>query len=334
MSIDEVTGTGWRRLMHLRNGIIVAILGHRGEGATDSRFCQERDANERSNRLPENTIASQRQCLLQGAIGFELDAIQTKDHHIVCTHTDEVRHHIVIDYSPPEKYIGRMDFETVRGIPVGVNGAGRIDSLEETLLMAQREFPGALVNIELKGKISNFEDPATSSPSLCDSVMNAVEKVNYPLEEIIFSSFSHRYLMEMACICPRAKLGMLCDALKHVGEPLYADADGFIDQVAAFDTNTLEKTLAQIPSLFSIHPEISSVSEESLRYMVEKNLNLYCWALSEIAPAGPLDTDQSYANSIIRVVNLAQAVGMKEVAFITDHVQAVRSLLQQSFGEI
>ena len=68
--------------------------------------------------------------------------------------------------------------------------------------------------------------------------------------------------------------------------------------------------------------------------MVEKNLSLYCCALSEIAPSGPLDTDQSYANSIIRVVNLAQAVGMKEVAFITDHVQAVRSLLQQSFGEM
>lgn len=321
-----------RAVLHLKNDMAVRIMGHRGEGATDSAFAQNRDVSERRLRLAENTLPSFRQSLRQGANGFELDAIQTKDNKIVCTHIDEVAQHITISYQPPEKYIGRMQLYQVREIPVGVQGSGRIPSLEDTLLMVKHEFPGAEVNIELKGKIGNMEDSPDISPSFCRCVLDVIETTAFPLSDISFSSFSHRYLMEMAQLCPTAKLSVLYDGPRHDGELLYAGAGEDIDRCAQFTVSSLEKTLSYVPSLYGVNPEVSFVTEETLRWLHQRNLKLYCWALHEVCPEGNTPEQMAYGERLVRAVNIAHAVGMKEITFITDHVDQVRSLMLRTFG--
>lgn len=319
--------------LKLRNGLNVKFLGHRGEGATDSAFSRERDLRERRLRLPENTVGSQRRCLLDGANGFELDAIQTADGNCVCTHADEVAQHILVDYEPPEKYIGRMKLYQIREVPVGPCGAGRIALLEDTLNMVKHEFPGATVNIELKGKIGNFEDDVKTEFSLALLVLAAMERAKFPLEDVIFSSFSHRYLLDMAELEPNAKLGMLYESPEYDGHHLYAGAEsGPQDRAHAFSVDALNTTLHLIPTIYSIHPEVAQVTEETVRWVAERNRQLICWGSREESPTSEMGA--SYKKAILRVVEWASKERLQELTFITDHVTAMRSLINEHYGVV
>lgn len=287
----------------------------------------------RVSRYVENTLQSQRQCL-QLADGFEMDAISTADSNVVSTHADEVAQHILVDFEALEKYIGRMQTYQIREIPVGPEGKGRIPTFDDVLAMVQNEFPTKIINVELKGKIGNPEDDFTTSSSLGQLVAEDIKQANFPLNQVIFSSFSHRYLLDMHAVMPEAQLGILYEGV-HPGQvfqpkPLYRQNDDFqqqLDYSAALSIPSLESTLQLIPSLYSVHAEISSLTPETVRWIAEHNLVLSTWAWQEHSPHGDTVNNHRARDNILNAVQLCQQGEIKELLVITDHVKDVRAVL-------
>jgi glycerophosphoryl diester phosphodiesterase len=327
----------------LPNGFKILFLGHRGDGATDSTFHRQRDFFQERARQVENTLASQRKVmLLDGADGIELDAIASSQGTVFVTHADEVKQHVLIeDYELPQKYIGRMKDYQIREIPVGISGKGRIPLLADTLTMFQTEFPNTWINIELKGKVGNTEDQFNQIPSFVSSVIKTIDNIQYPFHQLIFSSFSHRYLLELASIMTTSnrvnevKLGILYDVTTEdandMSFPLCRDPQEFLDYYLPLSIATLEKTYTALPMLYSIHAEVSSITEETLQWIYDHHLHIYVWALQEASPPPitPLTSMQELLSypiieKYLHFIELAQKIGFSEVGIITDDVAIVK----------
>jgi len=331
-SCESLTFRNTLQMIGQAQHLSIKVLGHRGEGASDAPFHRNRDHTARVVRFPEGTVASQRQCFLNGADGFEMDVISTADHNVVSCHADKVEQHVLVDYPMPEKSIGKMKTYQVREIPVGALGLGRIPTFEDVLQMVLDEFPHGMINVELKDKIDNMEDDALTSPSLAQLVASKVNHVKFPLNQLIFSSFSHRYLLDLRAEFSDARVGVLYDPLPQP-QPLYLIGDGMnehLDYRTSLSISSLEKSLELIPNLYSVHAEISSLTAETVKWIANHNLVLATWARDEYSPAGDTENTVAARDRILHAVKLCEQEGVKELLIITDHVRDVRALLRDA----
>ena len=317
--------------MHTINydGMEIFIIGHRGGGASDAKFNIDRDNAAGVTRPVEGTLRSQRTALKHGAHGFEMDGIETDCGNIVGTHADAVRQHILVSFEPPADYIGRMTVKEIKNIPVGPAGLGRISTLEETLMMVMNEFPGRKINIELKGKQKNFDDDSRTSPSLAEKVLGIVKKTGFPLRDIVFSSFSHTYLQELAALEPKAKIGMLYDLPVEgydgdVGMKMFKDRP---DVYEPFTVPALELTKQRLPTLSSVHPEIQSLTPETVKWTADNNLALVTWGWRERSPLEETPGGEHFATATRDAIKMAKEAGIRQMWIITDHIRDMKTFV-------
>ena len=154
---------------------------------------------------PENTMASFRKAMEQGADGFELDVQMTKDGEVVVVH-DEYLERVsdgkgfVKDYTLEQ--LRKMNFN--RQFPE--YGFQQIPTLKEVLDLLKPTDLG--LNIELKTNVFHYD-------GIIDKVFTLVEESGMK-DRIIYSSFNHETCVEIRNRQKDAYVGFLY-------------ADGFLD---------------------------------------------------------------------------------------------------------
>lgn len=319
------------------------VLGHRGQGATDSFFQQQLLRDQSLQKLPENTIGSHRAALGHDrADGIEFDVIQTADRQICVTHADDVLQHILLDPAVvhlPQRFIGRLSAYQLRDLPVGPAGAGRIPLLRDLLDLLHAEFPqqSVVVNIELKGKQGSLEDVPESNPSLVQGTLSVLEDYQRrgelsPLHNIVFSSFSVTFLEELVQQHPRMlrsalRVGLLTVPKSDCYKPLFP-AGGPLDAYSPFTIEALENVLSRLPQLTSVHAEISSVDLETLRWIKSKQLTLMTWAWQEHSPLEQSENGERAAQNVINLLENARLCQLHEIYIITDHINDMKKFVE------
>ncbi|RYH12474.1 hypothetical protein EON65_38235 [archaeon] len=313
----------------------INIFGHRGFGASDSAFHAARDQSMNIQRIAENTLESHQLALAQGAEGVEMDAIATADGYIVSTHADEVGQHVKVPYHVPQKYVGRMTFEELQHIPVGPIGTSRIPLLRDILRMMKSDFPDRIINIELKGKLDNLDDDSYTHPTLSEKIMQVIEECNFPLENVVFSSFAMSYLDELDEVCSNKKVqfkkGILFDLAPPTDhtdtshKPILLNRD---DYYIPLSLSSLKKAHSRFSTMYSIHAEIRSLTPPIMSYLHTHNLVLHAWGLRELSPLDSSVEAQEFASAVRNVVAMAREVGMGEINIITDHVLEMKEFVR------
>ncbi len=152
--------------------------------------------------LPENTLASFEQAILEGAEGLEFDVAVSADGVVVVIHDDELNRNVAgADREGNDLgRVGDHDFVDLKNLDVG-NGH-YIPSLHEVLDMVSdynfsRETP-LIINIELKG-----DDCVERT---YETIMEYVERGDLRKEDFVFNTFKWERLQQMRELDPEVKL--------------------------------------------------------------------------------------------------------------------------------
>lgn len=313
--------------------MIIKFLGHRGSGASDSPFNQQRDKESGISRPDENTIGSFEQVLWHGADGIETDLIQSEN-GIVLVHANDYSQHIIDeDYRKQltQKYafIGDMNLGDISVMEIG-RQSSEIPTLGE-LLHKVKDWKHAFLNLELKGVQDTrrtHQQPSHFPLSLAAQTALTIESSNFPLDKIRFSSFAKSYLKEMADIYDEAELAMLFDLPQEqggdVGLPMFCDRP---DVYEAFTVAAMEKVLEEIPTLSAVHPEIQSLNHRNVGFAARHGLKIATWGWKEYSPFGEGEGNQRFAKALTNAFNLCQEHSISELTIITDHLIDARNFL-------
>lgn len=196
---------------------------------------------------PENTIASFRKAMEEGADGIELDVQLTRDGEVVVIH-DETLERVsngqgqVKDYTLAEL----RQFSFARQRPE--RGFTEISTLREVLELLKDT--KLCLNIELKNSVEDY-------PGLEEKTIQLVKA--YGMEERVwYSSFNHKSMMEVLRIDSGAKTGLLyIEKLIHPVE--YAKAAG-----AA-----------------ALHPAMHLLSREFVEECHRAGVKVHVWTVNE-----------------------------------------------------
>lgn len=265
----------------------ILVGGHRGMGMTDSGFAQKRNQGGPA-RPPENTLESLLGALRAGANFIETDAIATADGEIVLVHSDDPSMHIVVPQEgvPGKRFIDEMTLAEVRSLHTGLDGTGRIATLRELLGAVKAEFPEGdiTIDLELKG-LQAVARPTSKAPPLVKPVLEAIRKEGFPLERIMFSSFSVKALEELAAEEPKARMALLF----YTAPPgsSYADTVLFDDGselYIPFTTKDIDAALKRLPTLEALAPEIQDLNQETVAAAAKRNLSIITYGYPEESP--------------------------------------------------
>jgi glycerophosphoryl diester phosphodiesterase len=163
-----------------RRGDRPLVLGHRGASA---------DA-------PENTLAAFRRAMEQGADGFELDVQRCATGEVVVLHDEDTRRvagEALRVVESPLSALRALDVGAWRG---DAFRGERIPLLSEVL----EALPGALVNVELKGR----------DPRLAQAVAELVRRAGAGQRALV-SSFRPGLLAAFRAAAPEIARGLLLD---------------------------------------------------------------------------------------------------------------------------
>ncbi len=193
---------------------------------------------------PENTIAAARKALELGADLWETDVAVTADEKLILFHDDSLKRTTNVEEAFPDRepwVFTTFTLQEIRALdagswfveedPFGQIAAGavspeeaesyrgeKVPTLEEALEFTRDA--GWAVNLELKRLPSPMEDFP-----VVQKVLETIRRVGIPLEEVVISSFVHRWLREMHALEPRLEIQALIGYFtskpidwSHVGE--------------------------------------------------------------------------------------------------------------------
>ena len=312
------------------------ILGHRGSGASDAPFNQQRDKEAGITRHDENTMRSFEAALFNSADGIETDLIQSEN-GIVLVHANDYSQHIMdekyrAELTRQKAFIGDMTLGDISLMEIG-RQSSEIPTLS-MLLHEMKKFPGVFLNLELKGVQDtrpSHQQPSHFPLSLAAQTALTIESSNFSPNKIRFSSFAISYLKEMAEICDEADLGMLFDLPQDQGGdvdlPMFCDRP---DVYQAFTVAAMEKVLEDIPTLTAVHPEIQSLNNRNVGFAARHGLNIATWGWKEYSPFGNGEGNQRFAKALTNAFTLCAKHKISELAIITDHVRDVRQFIQKN----
>lgn len=199
-------------------GDAVFAIAHRG-----ARSC-----------APENTLDAARRALEQGARMWELDVGLTADGIPVVVHDDSLER--TTDVSARREFAGRAPWRVcdltldeirrldagswfVKSDPFGTIASGelrdadlagyadcRVPTLEEALRFTRER--GWLVNVELKD-----HSRLKGHSGVTAAVLARISDLDM-VEQVLFSSFQHRYLAEARILLPELPRGVLVEELR------------------------------------------------------------------------------------------------------------------------
>ncbi len=148
-----------------------------------------------SGEAPENTIASFKRAIVQGADVIETDAQLSKDKEIVLIHDETVEH-----TTDGRGRVCELTLKELKSLDAGSwfgkeFSGERIPTLSEAIAIVRGK---AKLDIELKGK----------DPLLPKEVVNLLKKETF-IKKAIVSSFNHFFLKEVRRLEPPIITGLL-----------------------------------------------------------------------------------------------------------------------------
>ena len=300
--------------------IPLRFAGHRFAGCTDSAFART-NGNHRS-RPPENTLPSLRQALrpLLAADWVETDVIRTADDQLVLCHATDFTPHVEPGLLPSgARTLDELSLEQALALPIGADGAARLMPLPVLLQTIQQQRPddALVLNLELKD-VQGSTRPRRQPP-LAGLALRDVAAARFPLYRLRFSSFSLQALAELTSLEPTAACAMLFDLPPLPGAPpkrLFADA---AETYLPFTLENIAAVLARLPRLRALHPEISTLTDATVRLAAQHGLEIATWAWQEKSPA----LDAKAATAISNAIALCRTHTVP-LTFITDHIADVR----------
>lgn len=297
----------------------ISIIGHRGSGTTDSSFARE--CGNDQTRPAENTLTSFRAVLAPpiNANGIETDAVRTADDRIVLIHSTLISDHVDPQFVPAGiTYIDEMPLAEVQNLRLGRNDEERIPTLWQALnLMRNR---GAILNLELKD-VQGTKCPRRM-PSLSEPVLREIDEAQFPLSRVLFSSFSLDMLADLATHAPEARIGMLFSEKPEPGASLRMFADG-PEEYRLFTPDVIKEVCDRIPNIKALHPEIQTLTRETVALAAERELGINTWAWLERSPL----VDATFAAAADNAVKLCRQYHVP-LTIITDHVVDTRRFIQ------
>jgi glycerophosphoryl diester phosphodiesterase len=158
------------------------ILGHRGASAS----------------APENTLAAVRQALAEGADGVELDAWRCGSGEVVVIHDEDTTRTCGERLRVPE-----APLSSLRALDAGRWKGDRFRGERIPLLAEVLEaLPGALLNVELKGRAGRPDAALAAAVARCLAAAGAAERV-------IVSSFDFALLEAFRAAAPGVATGLI-----------------------------------------------------------------------------------------------------------------------------
>lgn len=233
---------------------------------------------------PENTLAAAAAALACGAHMWELDVETTRDGELVVIHdatlartTDVARRARFAGRAPWR--VGDFTLEEVRALdagswfegrdPFGQVAAGRVTeadlagyrklqvpTLEEALRFVQRR--GWLANVELKD-----HEGRPGHGELAARAVALVRRLDL-VDQVLLSSFQHRYLTEAGQLLPELARGVL------------------VEQVAPADPLALVRRLGA----HAYHPDRSLVTPEEIARLRGEGVRVNLWTVNDEAEVG------------------------------------------------
>lgn len=202
-----------------------------------------------SGSAPENTISAFKKAIADGCDGFEFDVQQTKDGKMVVFHDWSLER-----TSNGKGYLREHTLEELRKLDVGswFNEkfiGEKIPTLEETLDIIPDHL---LINIELKEENSRERGS--------ENILLQILK-NYKNKNIIVSSFSHNLLKNLKDLDSSIKIGLLVES--HL-----LNLDKYIENLGF--------------EICAYHPSKSFVSENDIKYLKSKNIDINVWTVNSV----------------------------------------------------
>lgn len=292
-------------------------------GCTDSAHAMQLGNHLR--RPLENTLKSFGMALgpeLHAAM-IETDIVRTKDNRLVLVHSTDFTQHVQPDFRPAGKsFIDDLTLDEALALKLGPDGTGRIPSLGQLLdtILTLRPGDDLVLNLEIKD-VQGTPCPRRTPP-LAQLVLDEIRAAGFPLNRIRFSSFSLAILAELAALEPAARIGMLFNGALAPGEAsprLFVDSD---EVYRLFTMAEIDTVLRRIPTLEAVHPEIRTLTPETVAYVAEKGLSVATWGWLGESPL----KSRVFEEAARDAVGLCTRNGVR-LTMITDHIADLRRLL-------
>jgi glycerophosphoryl diester phosphodiesterase len=298
----------------------ILIGGHRGMGATDDEEAEERN---KTRGFPlENTPESFKEALNVGvdADFIETDAVAAKDgREIVLIHSNDTNDHIFEKkYNKTGKrYIDQMTPQEVASLRTGSDGSGRIPTLLQLLEVVEK-LPGKFINIELKGVQGTDQKEVRGedwkAPPLVEPLLKIINDKRFPLDRILFSSFSLNTLKELKQLTSnQAKIGVL-----------FSDTKGHLlegEDYLPFTKRNVDRVLDDFPSLYALMPEISEfIAHPLIPDIVKRKLKIFTYTYPELSSP----SEKEYKEKARKALLLCAACDL-ELGLITDYVKEMKA---------
>ncbi len=203
---------------------------------------------------PENTIISIERAAQAGAKWIEIDTQLTADKIPVVIHDETVDR-----CTDGEGKLSDLTLDEIKKLDAGSwfdsEFVGTtIPTLEEAMLKCMEL--GVTLNLELK--VYNQH----STQALTDEVLATVERINYPLGKLLFSSFNQDVLAQCKTHYPEVRRGFICDK---------------------WDQQSLNNLLSL--ELYSIHIDHQLLDISIANEIKESGIILKIWTLNEPSKA-------------------------------------------------
>ncbi len=227
------------RTLVLRAGGRPLVLGHRGASA----------------EAPENTLAAFRLAMEEGADGVELDVWRCATGEVVVVHDEDTRRTAGETLAVPE-----APWPTLRGLDAGAWKGERFRGERIPLLAEALEaLPGALVNVELKGRPGDHR--------VAEAAAHVIRQAG-AAERVIVSSFRLGLLAAFRRAAPEVARGFLFE-----GSWMWRLRAGLAPRVVGAG---------------AVHPQASLVTPAGASRWRRRGLAIVAWTVDEPAEVGRL----------------------------------------------
>lgn len=226
---------------------------------------------------PENTIAAAKKALKLGVDGWELDVRMTRDKNLIVIHDDTLDRTSNVELLfPPDRKpwlvkdftleeIQKLDFGSWFNEmdPFGQIATGNV-STEDQKSYAGESTPTlreALEFTKKNGWMANIEIKVIPSlvkgTEITEKIVDLIEELEME-DEVIVSSFNHRYTKWAKELNPRIAAGVL------VNEPL-ANSVKYLSMIGAD----------------AYHPKASAINLEEIRFLRDQGFGVNVWTVND-----------------------------------------------------
>jgi glycerophosphoryl diester phosphodiesterase len=294
----------------------ILIGGHRGLGTTDNQHARSLSVSH--SKPAENTVASIQTALEAGADLIEIDTVKTLDEQVVVIHSNRLSDHV---FNVPDlKYVGDYTLKELKQFRVGPRQDGVIPTLQEVIDCIDHFNQIQNSNVQLNIEIKDLKNTPTKKfidgkPTLLDLLVDYVKGHE---DWIMFSSFAIADLIVAQSMMPTIRRAMLFGTASSLEQFIYLNDNTELSRYTTFTPNNI-KAVSKRVKLHYLHPELHTITEETVALAKELGLGVNVWTWLENIP-------QEEKPLILNFIRLLKKYNV-EGGIMTDHLVEMRHLI-------